>query len=337
MKKSIDAIIIILVPLLIFALYVFWMPNWHDDPKGKIVTIPSGASFRTAVDSLVNAGVVRNKWAFQLAGRFLGYTKSIKKGRYLFPSGRSNLEILKDINIGRSWLIIHVTIPEGWRIERIAQRFGRDLGADSVKIVSLCHNENFIRSHGIGAPSLEGFLMPDTYSFYWQTDETEILGRMLDGFKQFYTDSLKIRQEYLELTQIQILTLASIVEAESCIDFERPIIAGVYWNRLKKRMRLEADPTVQYALGEEKRLRYKDLNVKSPYNTYRNRGLPPGPINNPGRSSILAALFPEQHGFLYFVATGMGGHYFAKTYAEHQKNIRHYKRMRRELKRLSSK
>jgi UPF0755 protein len=335
MKKRFDALIIILIPLVVFVLYIFWMPNWHDDLKGKIVTIPSGASFRTAVDSLVNAGVVRNKWAFQLAGRLLGYTKSVKKGKYLFASGRSNLDILRDINIGRSWLIIHVTIPEGWRIEKIAQRYRHDLGIDSEKIVSLCHNEKFIHGQGIGASSMEGYLLPETYSFYWQTDEQEILGRMLDGFKRFYTDSLLERQKHLNATQLEILTLASIVEAESSIDSDRPIIAGVYWNRLRKRMRLEADPTVQYALGEEKRLRFKDLNINSPYNTYRHRGLPPGPINNPGKFSILAALFPEQHGYLYFVATGTGGHYFARTYTDHQKNIRQYQRTRRELKRLS--
>jgi UPF0755 protein len=335
MKKRIDAFAIILIPLVVFALFIFWMPNWHDDPKGKIVTIPSGASFRTAVDSLVNAGVVRNKWAFQLAGRLLGYTKSVKKGKYLFPSGRTNLDILRDINIGRSWLIIHVTIPEGWRVEKIAQRYKHDLGIDSEKIVSLCHNEGFIRNHGIGAKSLEGYLLPETYSFYWQTDEQEILGRMLEGFKRFYADSLLERQEYMESTQLEILTLASIVEAEANVDYERPIIAGVYWNRLRKRMRLEADPTVQYAIGEEKRLRFKDLNINSPYNTYRHRGLPPGPINNPGKSSMIAALYPEQHGYLYFVATGTGGHYFAKTYSDHQKNIKQYQRKRRELRRLT--
>jgi UPF0755 protein len=209
------------------------------------------------------------------------------------------------------------------------------LGIDSEKIISLCHDEKFIHKLGIDAKSLEGYLLPETYSFYWQPDEQEILERMLDGFKRFYTDSLAEQQEQLDVTQLEILTLASIVEAESGMDGERPIIAGVYWNRLRKRMRLEADPTIQYALGEEKRLRFKDLNVDSPYNTYRHSGLPPGPINNPGKSSILAALFPQRHAFLYFVATGTGGHRFAKNYSDHQKNIRQYHRTRRELRRLS--
>jgi UPF0755 protein len=145
------------------------------------------------------------------------------------------------------------------------------------------------------------------------------------------------KQDELGKTQSEILTLASIVEAESNMDEERPKVAGVYWNRLKKKMRLEADPTVQYALGEERRLRFPDLDFDSPYNTYRHAGLPPGPINNPGKLSILAALYPEQHEYLFFVATGTGGHRFAKYYSDHQKNIRLYHRTRRELKQLSHK
>ncbi len=320
-----------------FVYYVFWMPNNYDDPKGKIVTIPRGASFRAVVDSLESVKAVQSRWAFQLAGRLLGYTKSIKTGKYLLVSGQSNLDILRDISIGKSRLIILVTIPEGWRIDKIARRYERDLGVDAGKILSLCHNEKFINEQGIQAASLEGYLLPETYSFYWQTDEQEILQRMFDGFKGFYTDSLLKQQEHLKVTQSEILTLASIVEAESSLDVERPVIAGVYWNRLKKRMRLEADPTIQYALGEGRRLTYRDLDIDSPYNTYRRYGLPPGPINNPGKSAILATLFPQHHSYLYFVATGVGGHYFAKSYNDHQKNIRQYRRAQREMQRLSNK
>ena len=133
------------------------------------------------------------------------------------------------------------------------------------------------------------------------------------------------------MTMHQVLTLASIVEGESGIDEERPMIAGVYWNRLKNRMRLEADPTIQYVLPDgPRRLFHRDLRLGSPYNTYRNYGLPPGPINNPGKKAILATLYPEKHQYLYFVATGVGGHRFSRTYAEHQKAARAYRRARRE-------
>jgi len=325
------------VTVLAFAFYVFLFPNNHLDPNGKHVTISRGVSFQVVVDSLVKTGVIRNRWSFELAGRILGFTKTIKVGKYLFISGQSNYSILKDINYGRSRLIIPVTIPEGWPISKIVHRFGREIGIDEKKFLSLCRDENFINDQGIEAKSLEGYLLPDTYSFYWQTDEKEILIRILSGFKDFYNDSLTERQDELGRTQLEILTLASIVEAESNIDEERPIVAGVYWNRLKKHMRLEADPTVQYALGEERRLRFLDLGTNSPYNTYRRFGLPPGPINNPGRLSILAALYSEKHDFLFFVATGRGGHWFAKNYNDHLKNIRKYRRARRELKQLSIK
>jgi len=337
LKKRIQitfgTIVLILISLVY---YVFWMPNYNNAPKGKVVTISHGATFRAVVDSLANSGMIRSRWAFQLAGRVLGYTKSIKIGKYLFVSGQSNLDILKDISIGKSRLIIPVVLPEGWRIDKIARRYEHDLGVNAEKIVSLCQDEKFIKTNGIIAKSLEGYLLPDTYSFYWQTDEQEILERMLDGFKKFYNDSLNERQKYLQMTQLEVLTLASIVEAESNLSEERPIIAGVYLNRLKKRMRLEADPTVQYALGEGRRLNYRDLDINSPYNTYRHIGLPPGPINNPGISSILAVLYPQQHEYLFFVATGVGGHHFAKSYDDHQKNIRKYYRVRREMRRLSN-
>ena len=327
----------VLVILMAVIYFILFLPNRYEEPRGKIVTISRGATFHTVVDSLVSTGTIRSRWAFQLAGRLLGYTKSIKIGKYLFVSGQSNLTILEDLSVGKSRLIIPVTIPEGWRLEKIARRYERDLGIDGNKILSLCRDEKFIHEQGIHAPSLEGFSLPETYAFYWQTDEQDILVRMLDNFKRFYNDSLVKKQEKLNLSQLEVLALASIVEAESNIDEERPVIAGVYWNRIRKKMRLEADPTIQYALGENRRLTFKDLNVESPYNTYHRYGLPPGPINSPGKLSILATLFPQEHQYLYFVATGNGGHRFAKNYSDHQMNIRQYHRVRRELQRLSAK
>jgi UPF0755 protein len=310
---------------------VFLLPYHYNDPKGRVVTIPKGASFHTVVDSLIGSQVIRNRWAFQIAGRLLGYTKIIKTGKYLFVSGQSNLDILKDIRVGKSRMIIPVTIPEGWRMEQMARRYKREIGIDAEKFLALCHDSTFIHDRGIQAKSLEGYLMPDTYAFYWQTEEREILERMLDGFKHFYTDTLLEQQRGLKASQLEILTLASIVEAESSIGNERPVIAGVYWNRLKKRMRLEADPTVQYALGEGKKLSRQDLEFDSPYNTYQRYGLPPGPINNPGKTSIRAVLFPQRNDYLYFVATGVGGHHFANKFVDHQKNIMKYHRVRREM------
>jgi UPF0755 protein len=323
--------VIVFVFVFALAYSIFLLPYHYNDPKGKVVTIPKGSSFHSVVDSLISSQAIRNRWSFQIAGRLLGYTKIIKTGKYLFVSGQSNLDILRDIRVGKSRMIIPVTIPEGWRMEQMARRYKHEIGIDAEKFLALCNDSSFIHDQGIQAKSLEGYLMPDTYSFYWQTDEREILERMLDGFKHFYTDTLLERQRGLKASQQEILTLASIVEAESSIGDERPVIAGVYWNRLKKRMRLEADPTVQYALGEGKKLNRQNLEFNSPYNTYRHYGLPPGPINNPGKSSIRAVLFPQQNDYLYFVATGVGGHHFANKFVDHQKNIMKYHRVRREM------
>jgi UPF0755 protein len=322
----------IFLVLLIVTYYIFWIPNNVPEPGGRIVAIPRGASFKAITDTLANNGVIRSRLAFDIAGRMLGYTKTVKVGKYVFHSGLSNSDILKDINEGKSRLIITVVIPEGWRMDMIARRFARELGVDSEKILSICKDSSYVASKGFHAPTLEGYLMPDTYNFYWQTDEPEIVERMVNGFRNFFVDTLQRRLRDVRMTLNQTVTLASIVQGESGINEELPIIAGVYFNRLRKNMRLEADPTIQYLIpGSPRRLQFSDLRVKSPYNTYLNYGLPPGPVNNPGRQAILGVLYPEKHQYLYFVATGVGGHHFSKTYAEHQRAIRTYKRVRREM------
>jgi UPF0755 protein len=317
--------------------YVFWMPMNLPEPGGRVVAIPRGVSFKAVTDTLERNGVIRSRFAFELAGRVLGYTKSIKVGKYLFHSGLSNSDILKDINEGRSRVIISVTIPEGWRMDMIAKRFAKDLGVDAEKILSICRDSAYIASKGFQGASLEGYLMPDTYNFYWQTNEPEIVDRMVNGFKNFMVDSLKERIRRSNMTLGQVITLASIVEGESGIDAELPTIAGVYLNRLRKNMKLEADPTIQYLLPSgPRRLRYVDLRISSPYNTYLNYGLPPGPVDNPGRQAILSVLYPERNQYLYFVATGVGGHHFSKSFSEHEKAIKMYRKVRREMKKYHS-
>lgn len=313
------------------ALFVFWWPNPSAEASGTIVTIPRGSTFRQALDSLETSGAIRSRWAFTLAGRILGADRKIHVGRYLFLPGMSNSAILNDLSSGASRMLLSVTIPEGWRMGAIARRFERVLGIDSSAFVRLCRDEGFVRKLGVDAPHLEGYLLPETYEFYWQTDETDIIKAMVGSFKEFYVDSLLRRQQELRLTLNQVLSMAAIVEGESSIDVERPIIAGVYWNRIRKRMKLEADPTVQYILPNgPRRLLYEDLRLDSPYNTYRNYGLPPGPINSPGRSAIVATLYPSSHDYLFFVATGTGGHRFSSTYEDHMRAVRSFRKVRRQ-------
>jgi UPF0755 protein len=174
--------------------------------------------------------------------------------------------------------------------------------------------------------------MPSTYKFYWQTDEEEIVTELVREFWRVFDSSLQEMARERQLSVHEVLTMASIVEMETAIDSERSVIAGVYYNRLKKRMRLQADPTVQYVLPDGPRpLLLADLEIDSPYNTYRHAGLPPGPITNPGRASILAALNPARHRYLYFVATGYGGHRFTRTFDEHRRAIKSYHHVRKAM------
>ncbi len=198
---------------------------------------------------------------------------------------------------------------------------------DSAAFVNKAFDSSFVDSLGINGKSMEGYLFPDSYDIYERSSPSEIIGIFYNGFKKFMTDSLRARADSMGFTVHDILTLASIVEGETNKTEEMPEIASVYLNRLNKGMKLEADPTIQYLQPNGwKRLLYKDLKINSPYNTYLNTGLPPGPINNPGREAILAVLYPADTDYLFFVASGQGGHNFSKTYSQHLRNAAKYRR-----------
>ncbi len=307
----------------------FWAPNTF--PGDRFVMVSKGESFSQVVDSLQKAGVIHSRFFLSLAGRLHGYTTRIQIGKYRFRSGMSNNEVLLDLRYGTTVEMITVTIPEGIRTSRLARLLARDLGIDSSLFMKLAHDSVFINSLGEGAGSLEGYLLPNTYTFDWQTGEDRVIREMVDQFHKTFSDSLKARARSLRMTVNQVLALASIIEGETSIDSERVLISGVYHNRLKRGMRLQADPTIQYIIGNgPRRLVRSDLQIESVYNTYRHVGLPPGPVNNPGKSAILAALYPKKHKYLYFVANGQGGHKFSKTYAEHEQAVRQYRKWREE-------
>jgi len=306
--------------------FLLWESNSFD-PSPKIVTVSRGETFAQAVDAFSSAGLLTHPALFKLSGKVFGYASKIKVGKYSFQSGVSNREILYAISTGTSTANPSVTIYEGLRGTLIAKILKREVGIDSAKLAQQFSDTSLIHLKNHGASSLEGFLLPDTYEFYWQVDEKEIVRDMLAEFRRFFSDSLQQQARKMKMTIGQVLTMASIVEGETVLDRERPIIAGLYYNRLHRRMKLEADPTIQYIVPDgPRRLLYNDLKIESPYNTYQHYGLPPGPINNPGRKSILAALYPAKHNFLYFVADGLGGHRFARTFDEHLKNVRAYRR-----------
>ncbi|MGE5314444.1 MAG: endolytic transglycosylase MltG [Acidobacteriota bacterium] len=327
-KRLVRTFIALCLTLAAVAWYAIWAPHRFAEPK-KIVVIGKGKSFAAAAEVLRDSGVISNTYLFRAVGKLFGI-QTVRAGKYELESGMSTLEIMRDLKTGRSAISFFVTIPEGFRARQIARTLRREVGIDSARFMQL-----FMKAGEFGMPaktaSLEGYLFPDTYDFAWHEDEREIIGRMVGQYKRFFCDSLMRRAKELKLSVNDVMTMASIVEGEAVKAEERPIIAGLYYNRLKKKMRLEADPTIQYAIPDgPRRLSYEDLKTESPYNTYRKAGLPPGPINNPGRASILAALYPAKHQYLFFVADGNGGHVFARTYDEHMNNVRAYRRHRAE-------
>jgi UPF0755 protein len=303
--------------------YVFYGPNDFEGASEKFFYVSRGQTFGAIVDSLESQGIVRDKALFVFVAKMRGGVSRLQVGKYLFHSGSSNSEIFLAMRSGRGGIPIQVTIPEGLTARAQARILTRTIGMDSARYMHLVNDPSFTQSLGIEAPALEGYLFPQTYVFTWQQDEREIVKKFVDQFNRVYTDSLRQREREIGWTTEQVLTMASIVEGESRLKSERPVIAGVYKNRLRKGMLLEADPTIQYILEEgPRRLLFSDLKMDSPYNTYRHKGLPPGPVNNPGLASIMAALYPTEHNYYFFVANGTGGHWFSSTFDEHKRMVR---------------
>jgi len=327
-------VVVVLVALAIS--YVLYGPNTFPDEK-KIMVVSKGQTWDQIVEALEREGIIRSRTMFELTAKILRRGKQVHVGRYEFVSGISNIDLYNNLRLGRGMVPITVTLREGRRAEVYARVLARSLGVDSARIMQLVRDEQFVRSLGVEANNLEGYLFPDTYFFGWQTEEEDILKRLVQQTFKVFNDSLRERAAALGMSIHQVLTLASIIEGEAFFDDERAKISGVYHNRLRKGIKLEADPTIQFLIPDgPRRILHKDLQIQSPYNTYRNYGLPPGPICSPSAASIRAALYPEQHNYYFFVADGKGGHWFATTYAQHLANVRKFRRERAEQMRAQS-
>ncbi len=299
-----------------------WWSSRPAAPEGSApaeVVVETGTTVRDLGRRLDDRGVIRSALLFELWLRARGDAGRIQAGTYRLPRDRSLPAVVEMLVEGET-VLVEVTIPEGLRLEQVAGIVKRSLGADSADFVAAGTDSILAESLGVSAPNLEGYLFPETYRVDPSTSAREMVRIMADQFREVFDGAWRARAESLGFTVDQVVTLASIVEEEARVPDERPTIAGVFWNRLRKGMRLEADPTVQYALGgHRERVLYRDLEVDSPYNTYRNIGLPPGPIASPGRSALEATLYPDSVPYLYFVAVGDGGrHAFSETLAEHE-------------------
>ena len=298
---------------------------------GKVEII-AGDNLVKIAEKLEAARLVDNANKFIWACRIMRVEKMIPAGIFTIPFGLSNYELVQRM-LFHGMNTANVTFREGWAAGRIAGELQKKLGVDSTVFMNAVNDTVFTRELGIEAPSLEGYLFPETYNLYLGADPYDVAKKMVGLFREKFTDSLKYRAFELEFSVNDILTLASIVEGEIIYASEAPIVAGVYHNRLKRGMRLQADPTIQYIIPDgPRRLLLEDLKIESPYNTYLNKGLPPGPIGNPGMRAILGALYPKDIPYLYFVAKGDGYHYFNTTIEGHLADKRKFNRYRRRLK-----
>ena len=299
------------------------------------VTVPSGATLRVAADSLEAAGVIGSAKLFSFYAKATKRDRSIKAGTYIFDRSASWNEVVDALVAGKG-IVFTVTIPEGWDLKTIIPSVARVMKVDSAALDAATRDTALIRRLGIPTPTLEGYLFPETYLLPEGSSATTIVRRLVSEFERRWKPEWNAQLEKLGMTRHQLMSLAAIIEKEARVAAERPTISAVYHNRLKRGMLLQADPTVLYALGGHKaRVLYRDLEVKSPYNTYRNVGLPPGPIASPGIASIEAALFPADVPFLYFVAHPDGHHEFRATLREHNEAVRQMRLLRRQAARAA--
>jgi UPF0755 protein len=319
-------------------LFIGWINSAPRGTREGLLPVPPNSTAGQAVQRLTSDGRIRSARWFRFLLRATGTGKRLKAGIYRIDGGMSAWGIVRRLSSGRS-VTLRVTVPEGWTADKIAER---------LDAAGVCGKDAFLSA--VSSGTAEGFLFPDTYELDPYIPPERARDVLVNRFEKAWRRALEVSSSSLREVEVstvsarfdrvrrkdgrwwtarEIVTLASIVEREGGRPQERARIAAVYVNRLKKRMKLEADPTVQYALGRWKdRLLYRDLEVDSPYNTYRYYGLPPGPIGNPGLESIEASLAPAEGPDLYFVADQEGGHAFSVSYSQHLRNVRAYRNRR---------
>jgi UPF0755 protein len=323
--------------LLISALFWTWREiggRGSRDATQRIL-IPKGSTMRAAADSLAASGVIGTARLFRWYVSAVGGSTSIQPGSYRLPKHASYASVLEALVKGRG--IVHVVaIPEGFDSRDITRVVAKALKVPEDSVRAAMMDSAWRERLDVPAPSLEGYLFPATYTFLDGTSARSAVEEMLKRFEIAWKPAWNARLDSMGITRHDAMTMASIVEKEARVPEERAIIAAVYWNRIRKGMRLQADPTVQYALPNHvERVMFKDLDIESRYNTYKYGGLPPGPIASPGEASIVAALNPASVPYLYFVAHPDGHHEFRTSYNEHLRAIAMIKRQQRTTPRVN--
>lgn len=301
-------------------------PALREGPR--VVEIPPHARLRDIAQRLGAEGVIRSPGGFIALSLVQGQARRLKAGEYEFPPGAAMPAVLRQLAAGgvRQHLVLH---PEGATLNELARTLAADRLASARELERAASDPVFLNTLGVQAPSLEGYLFPDTYQFVRGMTPEEILARMVQRLFAKLTPEIRERARARGISLHQLLTLASIVEREAAVRDERALIAAVFWNRLGREMPLQADPTVQYAVRKERGAPTRtDLETDHPYNTYRRPGLPPGPIASPGMASIEAVLDPAPVSFLYFVAVDDQRHQFSTTLEQHNAAVARYRQTR---------
>jgi len=300
-----------------------------DYQKEVFIFIPTGASFEDVLQQLTDEGIIISSSSFRWISERKHYTKNIKSGRYLVKDGMNNNELVNLFRSGRQ-TPVNVVFNNVRTKEEFAGKISHQIELDSAQILEAMLDTTFLNSLGLDAFTVSSLFIPNTYEFYWNTTVTSFLSRMVAEHHHFWNDSRRKKARNLKLTKEEVVILASIVEKETLQKSEQPIVAGLYINRLKKRMKLQSDPTVIYAIGDFsiRRVLKKDLKYDSPYNTYKYKGLPIGPISLPSISAIDAVLNYQKHEYLYMCAKEdfSGFHNFAKSVKQHYANAVKYRK-----------
>lgn len=334
--KTILKILAILIIAIIISLggsyfYVSSNLNHSPNPDSSLtIHIEPNTTISGIIDQLNDNGALKPKWMYKLLIKISlsGRENQIDAGYYSFPEKMTNKEILRGLFSDKFLSTIRITYPEGISYKKFAEITAKKLNIDKNKFLRLCESDSILRAYKIPAENVEGYLKADTYEFFQNASALKVIDKLLKTGEKVWIERFAEESVRIGLTRHEALTLASIIEAESPVDEERPTVSGVYHNRLERGMLLQADPTVQYAIGEKRRLLYTDLTYNHPYNTYVYAGLPPGPINCPGETAIEAAVNPQKHNYLFFVAVGDGSgrHNFSRTLAEHNRYKSQFKR-----------
>lgn len=334
MKKLVSVLLIFMIGA--GSIY-FYLPSYlsaSSNEKPLEITVPKGASLNYVAELLYEEGIIKSKLWFKYRSKAEGVDRNIKPGTYVFHPNISFEEMFTLLQRGTEDAPVIVTIPEGFTLYQIANRIetaGLGTSEEFVEAtVAYFEEKGYTFDTSELFFEMEGYLYPDTYYFSEKQTIVEIVSILAKTMEDVFTEEYKRKAEEMNLSPHEVLTIASLIEREAYNDKERATIAGVIYNRLQKSMLLQIDATVIYGIGKGEehitRVLYAHLEDSSPFNTYKVQGLPPGPIAAPSKASIVAALYPEEHSYLYYVL-GEDGHVFSKTYNEHLNNVDKYRQM----------